>query len=75
MYLSSGSWGIRRCPFEIIKLLIDIGALSENSIARVSFNKSQQINIARADCENLSSPKAKIRWCHVPQTLKKCFKN
>ena len=46
-----------------------------NEIVRVSFNKSQQTNIAREGCEKLSSPKATITWCHVPQTLKKCFKN
>ena len=46
-----------------------------NEIARVSFNKSQQTNIARDGYENLSSPKATITRCHVPQTLKKCFKN
>ena len=46
-----------------------------NEIARVSFNKSQQKNIAREGFENLPSPKATIPWCHVPQTLKKCFKN
>ena len=42
-----------------------------NEIARVLFYKSQQTNIAREGCENLSSPKATIRWYQVPQNLKK----
>ena len=46
-----------------------------NEIARVSFNKSQQTNITREGCENLSSPKATSTWFHIPQTLKKGFKN
>ena len=45
-----------------------------NEIARVSFNKSQQTNITREGCENLSSPKATITWCQVPQTLKNASK-
>ena len=44
-----------------------------NEIARVSFNKSQQTNIAREGFENLSSPKATSTWCHVPQTLKTLY--
>ena len=46
-----------------------------NEIARVSFNKSQQTNIPREGPENMSSTKAAITWCHVPQTLNKCYKN
>ena len=33
------------------------------------------LNVAREGFENLPSPKATITWCHVAQTLKKCFKN
>ena len=44
---------------------------SSNEIARLSFKKSQQTDIARKNCKNLPLPKATITWCYVPQTLKK----
>ena len=46
-----------------------------NDIAKVLFKKSQQSNIAREGCANLSSPKTTITFCHAAQTLKNCFKN
>ena len=45
-----------------------------NDIAKVLFEKSQQSNIAREGCANLSSPKTTITFYHVAQTLKSASK-